>query len=77
MSATDNRTNGQTMCPVPDTRSEIEKLYDKAYQQGFIHCKALAERMAGLFTPAEISAELDKYINEKFPDHMKQQTAQP
>lgn len=54
---------------VTDTKPEsiIDKLYDKAYEQGFKHCKLLFEKMAPTFSVAKISEELEKYITEKFP----------
>lgn len=67
-------TEGGTPIITTYIRTETEKLYDRAYEQGFNHCVKLFEAMAFNFTPAEISINLNKYINEKFPDHMKQQT---
>lgn len=57
-----------------DTRSEIEKLYDHAYQQGFKHCKDMFKLLVTKMVVSDVSAELDKFIDEKFPAHMKQQT---
>ena len=59
-----------------DVRSDVEKMYDEAYQQGFKHCKKLFELLITQKTIGEISAIMDEFINEKFSNHMKQQIVQ-
>lgn len=65
------------MSDTNDKRSELEKFYDKAYQHGFGHCMKMVEIMATKYSVDKMLAEMRSFINEKFPEHMKQQTTEP
>ena len=50
-----------------DTSSEISKLYDRAYRQGFTHAINLVKAFNGKVPNEKIIEELENYIAEKCP----------